>query len=809
MRALPVALRRVWRLQRNGASVLIAGTLALTLGAAAAVLTLADALLFRAVPFDDPARLTRISAGFPRVGLSGMALSGPEALELADLTQAFAAVGPLTFSDPAIEAGDTPVAGLGIEVSRGAFDALAMRPAAGRLFVPDDFVRGAAPQVMLGAGLWERSFGAQPSVIGRTLEIDGIPHAIVGIAPADATLLGRVPDVWRPLPLDAGNAGGRADHRYTVIGRVRPDLTLEDAAADVARATAIWLEEFGEPHSPSPTMHPLSVESLASVTTGVRREPVTALVAACLFLLLIACANVSLLLASRVEQRRGDIAVQWALGAGQRVVLLEACMEATALSVAGGVAGLVVAVALLRGMQVAWPVLGGIDLDIDFTLIAVAAGLTAVSGLVTASLPILRVRGTRTGDWLRAGARGQAAGRQRAQRLVIAGQIALALSLSSGAGLMIRSLAALGNVETGFDAAGVEHAEVTLPGAVFPHDAQIWQFYDAVLAGVRDLPGVRSAAAMSGLPPLRRANNSSFLLDGVTLVSHDSIRQVDFLQHVSGPYFDTMRIPLRRGRVFTATDDERAAPVAVINETLAARFWPGVDPIGRTLSPVGFPASFTVVGVVGDVAQDGLTRPPGAELYVPHRQARVLFNTWMPASMHLVVRTGGDGDALAAALRDIVRRTHPAAALSEVRSMDAVVARTIAEPRVLAWVLAAFAMVGLVVACAGVFAVTSYAVGTRTPEFGLRMAMGASPRDVLMLVLRGGLWQTATGAAAGVAGAIAAGRLIEGLLFRVPPFDPVSLAGATLAIGIAALAATFLPAVRAARVDPLVALRDS
>lgn len=805
---VPLSLKRAWRLQRGGASALIVLTLAVTLGAATAVLTLADALLFRAVPYTDPGRLARITAGFPRIRVSGMGLSGPEALELAEITRAFSAVGAVTFSTPAVETGESPVPAESVEVSRGAFDALAIRPAAGRGFAPGDFQSGAAPVVMLGAGLFERAFGAQASAIGRVLVIDGARHEIVGIIPAGATLLGRAPDVWRPLPLGADNAGGRSDHRFTVIGRVRPELTLDDAAADVARAESTWLEEFGEPHSPSPTMHPLTVESLASATTGVRREPVTALVAACVFLLLIACANVSLLLASRAEQRRGDIAVQWALGAGSRALAADAAAEGALLSVAGGLLGIGVAAVMLRTMQATWPVLADIDLGIDVTLLSLAAGLTAVAALITGLLPILGLRRARAAEWLRAGARGQGAGRQRIQRFVIAGQIALALMLSSGAGLLIRSLSALGAVETGIAADGVLQAQITLPDAVFQYDTQVYQFYDDVLARVARLPGVTSAAAMSGLPPLRRANNSSFLLDGVATMSHDSIRQIEFIQHVSGPYFETMGIPLKDGRVFTAADDERGARVAIVNDTLARRFWPGQSAVGHTIIPAGFKSWFTVVGVVADVAQDGLTRPPGAEIYVPHRQARMLFDTWIPSSLHIVVQTSGGHDQIGGALREIVAEVHPAAALSDVAMMDEVVARTIAEPRVLAWVLAAFAMVGLIVACAGVFAVTSYAAGTRTAEFGLRMAIGASPRDVLLLVLRGGVGQTLAGAAAGIAGALAGGHLLQGLLFKVEPVDFVSLASASLAICLAALAATLLPAARAARVDPLIALRD-
>ena len=314
---------------------------------------------------------------------------------------------------------------------------------------------------------------------------------------------------------------------------------------------------------------------------------------------------------------------------------------------------------------------------------------------------------------------------------------------------------------------------------------------------------------MSGLPPLRRANNTTFLLDGNEIVDHSSINQVEFLQYVSPGYLGALGIPLRQGRELAATDDERAGPVAMVNETLARQFWPGTSAIGRRLKPAGEGPWFTVVGVVADVRQASVQVPAGSEVYIAHRQGRLLFSTYLPRSMNLVISTSADPSTIARPLREEVNRLDPTVAISGIEPLQTVIDRTIAQPRLLAWTFGAFALLALVVAGVGVYAVTSHAVGARTPEFGVRMALGARPNDIVRLVLTGSGASIAIGVAAGIAGAIGTARLLENLIFGVPLLDPMSIAAGALVLSGTALLAAFVPAAHAGRVDPLTALRES
>jgi putative ABC transport system permease protein len=800
------ALRR----QRRAAAgtALIVATLALALGANTAVFGVADALLVRAVPFEDPDRLFLVSAGFPRMRLAGMGLSGPEAVELGELTRGFAAVGPLTFTGLTAQTPTDAVQAQGIEISSGAMAALAVRPAVGRPFSPAEYQPGGARVAILGHGLWTRAFGADPSVVGRTLTIGGVPREIVGVMPARSALLNRTLDVWLPLAIDKRTAGPRADHRFTVIGRAAPGLGRAEARADVERAVSVWREETGELHAPAPGFHPLDLVPLNAATTGVDRAPIAALLCAVAFVLLIACANVSNLLVARAERRRAEVAVLVALGATRGRLLRDHLAEGLLLACAGSAAGLGVAEGLLALIRSLWPAAGATDFVLDYRVLAATAAATLAAGAALGIAPVLRLDLRRPRSNGRGGIRG--AGRMRLQQILVAAQIALAVLLSAGAGLMVRTLVALMSIETGIDTSGVMRAQVSLPEGAYPADAQVWSFFERLLDRARALPGVSRAGLMSGLPPLRRANNTSFTLDGVETIAHDAMHQVDFIQHVTPGYFETLRIPLLEGRRFAPADDERAAPVVVVNDTLARRFWPGQSAIGHRLRPVmaGTPW-FTVVGVVRDVRQAGVQAPAGSEVYVPFRQSRVLLPSWLPRSMNLVLRGDGvDPAAIGPALRAELRRIDPSAALAGLAAMENVVDRTIARPRLLAWMLGAFAALALAVAAVGVYAVTSCAVAARTAEFGVRMALGARPRDVLALVFAGGILPIGAGVLAGTGAFLLSARLLAGLLFGVQPIDPASLAAGALGMAAAAMLATLVPAGRAARVDPLVALRE-
>lgn len=811
--SLLATLRRTLRLQRRaaGATFLIVLTLALALGANTAVLSVADALLLRAVPFAEPARLVAVNTSFPTIKLGGMNLSGPEALEFAQLTTAFAATGPYTFVGLVVQSATEAELANGVQISKGAIQALGVQPISGRPFADGDYLPGGTSVALLGYGLWKRAFGGDPAVIGRVVQLGGASREVIGVMPDGLSILNRPVDVWLPLQIDAASAGSRADHRFNVVARLAPGRSFDDAVADVVRATTTWREETGEMHTPHREQHPVTLEPFTRATTGLNREPIGVLVGSVGFVLLIACANISNLLVARAERRRGETAIQLALGASRRRLLGESLLEGLVLAAAGGLGGLLISRLIVDLLQASWPAVANATLSLDYRILLASAAITTVAGVAIGVIPILRLDAARASDALKSGSRGAggSSGRLRLQKTLIASQIGLAVVLAFGAGLMVRSLLALTAIDTGFDTSNVTRLQISLPAGSYPEDAQVWSFYDRVLERVRTLPRVSHAAAMSGLPPVRRANNSSFLLDGVETIDHRSIHQVEFVQHVTSEYFATLRIGLREGRAFEPTDTERAPTAALVNETLAKQFWPNESAIGHRLKPAGNIGTwFTVVGVVADVRQNGLQSPPASELYVPYRQARLLMNGFMPRTMNIVVRSTSDSAAVVNGVRAAVREVDASAAISGISSMQAVVERTIAQPRLLAWMFGAFATLALVVAAVGVYAVTSYVVGTRTAEFGVRMALGATPRDVMRLVVTGGAWTIAAGLLAGTLAAITTARLLTNLLFSVSPLDPASLALGALAMAGASFAATILPAVRAARVDPVTALRD-
>jgi predicted permease len=795
-------------------SWLVVATLALALGAVTAVISVADALILRAVPFPDANRLVLVSSAFPRLRLTNMGLSGPEALELGELTRGFEAVGPLAFTAVTMQAGTDAVQAPAIEISRGALDALGLRPAVGRTFTAAEFQPGREPVVMISSRLWRRAFGGDASIFERGILAAGVATRVVGVVPEGVHLMNRTLDVWLPLTITRDTAGGRADHRFTIVGRVAKEGGLEGARADLARAVAAWREETGEFHSPAPLFHPLSLTPLRAATTGLTSAPITALVGAVAFVLLLACANIVNLLVARADRQRGDIATRVALGATRARLLRDYTIHGLVLAGAGSLAGAGVAHALLAAVRAIWPAAdGGAGLALDVRVLALGASVAIAVGVTIGAAPVLHLDIPRAHQWLQAGGRSaiDRTGRMRLRELLIATQIGVAVLLSSGAGLMIRSLAALMAVDSGFDASGVLRAEIALPEGSYTADASILAFYDRVLERTGGLPGVSQAALVSGLPPLRRANNTSFVVDGAETFGHGAMFQVDFIQHATRQSFDALRIPLTRGRIFTDADNEAAAPVAIVNETLARRFWPGEDAIGRRLRPLiaGTPW-FVVIGVTRDVKQAGLQAPAGSELYVPYRQSRLLLPGWLPRSMNLLLRSpSGDVTSLAPAIRREIRAIDPTAAVTGVAPLRDLIDLTIAQPRLLAWLLGAFAALALVIAAVGVYAVTSCAMGTRTAEFGVRMALGATPGNVGRLVVRDSAGPLAAGVLIGCASAIACARVMKGLVFGVAPVDPLSLVAGASLIALAALLATLVPAVRAARVDPLVALRNS
>ena len=812
----PALLRRVLRLQRRSpaGALLIVATLALGIGAGVTVFSVADPLILRRLPFPGPDALVVVTSSFPRMQLAAMGLSGPEALEVPQIPTAFAAVGPLAFGAVTLRAGPDTLRASAAFASASAFETLRPAPAAGRLFTPDEDRPGGPLAAVLSDGFWRRAFGASRGVVGDIVPIDGRATRIVGVLPPRADLLNHAIDVWLPLRLSSATAGSRADHRYTVVARRKPGVPMAAAAADLTAAVARWQSVTGEFHSPAPGFHPLEMTPLSEATSGAVARPLAALAVAVGLVLLIACANVANLMLGRAEGRRADLAIELALGARLRDLAGLYLAEAIVLAALGGAGGLALAAFGIDALKAFGPALvKPDDIVLNARVLTFAAVAAAATAAIIALVPVLRVDAMRARHWMQAGARGARGAigggdRGRLQRALVAVQMALAVALSVGGLLTVRSLLALTRVDAGFRAEAVLRAQVSLPDAAYAADDQVWDFYDRLVRRARALPGVREAAVMSGLPPVRPANNTTFMLDGAVMLDHTNVPQVEFIQHVSPGYFAVTGVPIGAGRAFTDADTAATAPVAIVNETLARRFWPGQSAVGHRLRPGGLGTPwFTVVGVAGDVRQAGLQVPAGGELYVPHRQGRLLFSTFMPRAMNLVVSADGDLLSLAPSLPRLVRELDPAAAVSGVGLMSDVVARAIAQPRLLTTLLTAFAGLAVLLAAVGVYGVAAAAVAARTAEFGVRIALGATPRDVIGQVLRSNGAAIGTGLAAGCGVAWLGTTYLAAILYEVPAGRPAPLAFAVAMLLVVALAAIAIPAIRATRVDPLQALR--
>ena len=794
------------------AVLLAAGTMVVALGISTAIFSVVYTTVLRPLPYPEPTRLAVISAEFPSIHLKNMGLSAPELFELETFTQSWAQIGAVRFGTATL-GGPEPRRINTAAASAGLLAALGVHPSAGRLFTEPEDRPGAERVVVLAHGVWLRAFGADPGVVGRTIDVDGEMHRVVGIMPRGFDLLGTGTDLWIPLRLDRSSPGGRADHNLRVVGRIARGITLAQARSDLAAAVTSWMATTGEVHSPAPSFHPLALTPLHEAATGDLRPAMFALLGAVAFVLLLACANVCNVLLARAEGRRHQLAIRIALGASKRRLVVDHLLEGLCISAAGCVGGAVLAFGLVRALAAGIPPLAGreqIALDPLAVLFAIAAMGTCA--LFFGLAPALRIDVIRAQRWLRTDGRGLTASRERRrlQHALVTCQVAAALVLLFGAGLLLRSFWKLTAVDPGVNTENVVTFQVSLPERRFSADAQVWAFYDRFLERLATLSGVRETAAMSGRLPERRANNTTFFLEGVPVEGHKGLPQVEYIQHVTPAYFSTLRIPLLRGRTFGATDTDTGQPVAIVNETLARKFWPGRDPVGQRLRPAipGTPW-FTVVGVVADVKHAGIAAPIGTEVYVAYRQARLILPSWLPTSLHVVL--GVDANRVRAVqqeLPSLARSVEASAALANIRLLEESMNLSIAGPRFLARSLGAFAAIALVLASVGIYGVVAYGVHQRTTEFGVRTALGASAASIVRLVLAQAALPIAAGVALGFGGVFAAARLIASFLFQTTPLDPATIAAAVGLLTSIALAACWIPARRAACVDPLIALRD-
>ena len=805
------------RMMRKNLGFTTAAVLCLMLGigATTGIFTVVNAVLLQPLPYAHAEQLIRIYTEFPTFpngGLHRFWTSGPEFLDLRRDTHSWASL-DLWITGGANLAGKTqPVRVTAAYVSGGLLETLAVAPIQGRLISQTDDVPGAQVVADISYGTWQSVFAGDPHVVGRETYLDGLKCNIIGVMPKGFQFPPGEPEpaqIWTALRLDPANPGNRGGHNYYLLGRLKPGVSGGAAQGELASLVQSYGEKrVPKTHSFHPKTHtivsfPLQAEVVSSV-----RPALLMLLGAVVFVLLIASVNVANLLLARAEARRREIAIRGALGAGLVRLARQFVTEGILLALCGAALGVTLSFAGVRLVQLTNA--GGIpradEIAMDWRVLLFTLGTSVLTGILFGLAPIAPLIFSGISESLKdtAGSTTAAAGAQIFRRVLVAGELAMALVLLIGCGLMLRAFWKLQEVHTGLHADDVLTMRVSLPSGTYANNAKITDFWTRFEGRLTNLPGVRSAALASGLAPLRPPNMNDTDIEGFVMKEGGPIQNVDFYQAVSKDYFTTMAIRLMDGRLFESRDVQEGPEVAIVNKTMALTFWPNQNALGRHVRPGGNKTWCTVVGIVDDVKNAGLDRPAGTEIYLPFRQPSGQGSS----DMYVVMRAqGGDPRAMAGVVREQLGEIDPTLPMADVRLMEDVLSRAQARPRFLTLLLSLFSGVALAIATVGIYGVVSYSVERRTKEFGLRMVLGAQGGDVLGLVMKQGAGMILIGVAAGLVLAFVFTRLMASLLFGVTATDLPTFASVTIILFGVALAACYIPARRATRVDPIQTLR--
>jgi putative ABC transport system permease protein len=791
--------------------------LALGIGATSAIFTVVNAILLRPLPYREPGKLVRVYTEFPQFpngGLRKFWTSPPEFLELRRDSKSWDALDAFTTGGGVNLAGiENPIRVTSSSVTGGMFDLLGVSPAMGRTINMKDDENGAPLVAVIGHGLWQRAFGSDRGILNRTVQVNGRNAQIIGVMGSDFRFPpGELdpPEIWLPLQLNPANPGGRGSHFLYLLGRLKPGLTVAHARTEFTQYEQHLREiHGGQGHWFDSYFHPLVAYPMHDEVVGNVKTALWMLLGAVGFVLLIACVNVANLLLARAEARQREIAIRKALGAGTAQLIRQFMTEGVLLSFAGAVFGMLFAWGGLRLIVAAGSasIPRASEVRIDMMVLLVTLGVSVLTGIFFGLAPIIQLAAGNLHDALKAagGRTSGSIGAQHFRRVLVVTELALALVLLIGTGLMIRAFWKLQEVNTGFRADRVLTLRIALPAAVYGDVQSVLRFWSSALERVRALPAVESAALATGLPPQRRIDANDTQIEGWNSVPGGPGHNIDFWQIVSPDYFSAMGLRLMEGRFLDQRDTTGANATVVINETIARTYYGNESPIGRRIRPAMRDPWCTIVGVVADVKNAGLDKPAGTEIFLPYQQAGTNFGR--PNAAYMIIRAKTDPERLVSAVRNEIRAIDPALPLSQVRTMDEVLAGARARPRFLATLLSLFAGVALVLAAVGLYGVIAYSVTRRTTEFGIRMAMGASREHVLRMVLRQGLILGVIGTVIGGAGAYGLTRLIRGLLFGVSAVDPPTFIVMALALIGVTLLACWVPARRATKVDPMIALR--
>jgi putative ABC transport system permease protein len=782
-------------------------TLALGIGANTAIFSVVNGVLFHPLPYPDPSRLVMVWMRFTDIGLPNDHnwISPPEFRDLNEFSRSLAGLAAMGEDDFNLGVRGTPQRIEGADVSPSLFTILGAGARLGRTFLPEEAQPGRNKVVVLSDGLWKRAFGGDPSVVGKMISINGANVLVVGVMPAGFEFP-RHAQIWAPLAFTPGDLdpNNRGNHNYQVLARVKPELSLAQARADMETVSNKIIQQNAS--YPYRRFHfTVLLSPLFEETVGDAKTPLWTLMGAAGFVLLIACANVAGLLLARAEVRGKETAIRLSLGANPLRIVGQLLTESVLLSALGGLVGLALAFQILKavGTLSATALPRAADVRVDFSVLAFATAVSFLAGIVFGLVPALQtIHGARF-DWLKEGGRSSGAGaaRHRVLKALVVGETAVSLVLLAGAALMLRSFIRILDVNPGFDPEGVLTLRVSLPEEKYSKPEQQRDFYSKLLERVQGLPGVEAAGAVNILPLCSESQSGTVVIDTHAVPRDKTTPEAD-LRAVTPGFFKAMRISLIRGRYLDEQDVETSPPVVVVDETLAHTYWPNEDPIGKRLKIFGGPSSpwETVVGVVRHVRYRTLTARSRVEVYWPEAQRP-------ESDMGLAIRTGTDPNRMASTIQKVVQEFDPDQPIYHVATMRELMADALAGQRLAMSLLAAFAGLAVLLAAIGTYSVLAYSVAQRTHEIGIRMALGARGGDVVRLVVGQGFMLALIGVFAGLAGAIALTRFLASLLYTVRPTDPPTLLLVSLLVVGAALLASYIPARRAARVDPLEALR--
>lgn len=782
--------------------------LALGIGATSAIFSIVDSVLLRPLPYPNPDRLVIAWAANPGRNITRFRMSPPNYLDYKNLNHSLR-LGSLREGSVVLTGRDVPEKLDSMTVSPDLFDILGVAPRVGRNFTSENGTPGQEHVALLTDAIWKGKFGADESITGKTIILDGAPFTVIGVMPPGFQLLDKRADIFLPHAFAPAVVGpeGRGAATMELAGRLNDGVTIEQARADVEAIGLRLAEQF-------PLIDKgwtLRIFPLTEQMTGDTRSTLFALFGAVCLVLVIACANVANLLLARAGVRQKEIAVRSALGASQGALVRQLLVESVTLGLTGGVLGLGLAWLAIRALIRFGPAnLPRLEqISIDPWVIAFTIGVAVLTGIIFGLAPAITSARIDLNSVLRASGRGSSSDSARTllRNGLVVGEVALTMVLLTGCGLLLHSLWALEQVDRGYQVDQLLTFKIALPDTRYKELA-VGRFYQHLLESINTLPGVVNAGMTRDVPLSGTNPTLNFVIEGAPELEAANQPRARF-RLASAGYFEALRIPLIRGRYFEKSDIETSRPVVIINEAVAHQMFPGRDPLGRRIQ-CGFEGSpfATIVGIVKNTRSVGLDSEPDPETFYPYLQVTPAMMGFVESSATIVVRAKGDPDSLISSMRGAVRQLDPDLAVFQVKTMEEMLAASVAQPRFRTLLIVAFAVSALLLAMIGLYGVLAYSVAQRTQEIGVRMALGADAGDVLRLVVGQGMRLAAIGAAIGITASLFLTRLIEKLLFGVKPYDAAAFIAMPLLLLAVTALATYLPARRALKIDPLDALRS-